>query len=686
MAPLGSLLGGVGGGVIGSAVVELVGDSAKLKKDVALAQKQVDSSTKGMAASGAKFGTAWKIGALVAGAAIIKFGASSVQAFKEAQLVGAQTENVIRSTGGAANVTAEQVGNLAQRMQDYSGVEDEVIQRGQNLLLTFTNIRNEVGAGNDIFNQASEIMLDMSVAMNQGSLQGLDMKTTVIQLGKALQDPIRGMTALRRVGVNFNDAQAETIAKLVESGDLLSAQKLILAELRTEFGGAAKAAGDTFAGSLAKLSNKVDDLQEKVGAALVPILSVLVDAADDVVGVVGPLLIGIAKLIGGFGDDLPQAIELSVTALAALTRHPVIATIAALVALFDELRGRVDIFSTSAKENGAVVGALDAVYKPLRDSMGSTFQELMGGQSAMEGATVSAAGMTVAMQNSSAAIRESGVAAVQGADDQQALADAHMAAAGAAREQQLAELSLAGGLLGIEAAGIDAAASQRELREAQAEVNRLTENGKRGTAEYREALRNLREAQLNAVQSQLSLRESVLNYAKELVDAGGSTRDAKALIRDLGRDAGLSAGDIRQLISRIDEYRNAIERVPTSRTTTFTIKIAGANVPLSQLTGGELGGIVAGQSGFITKGPTILVGEGRRSTFAGMGSEAVIPFDERGIGILAKALGKAGGGRSLAIGKIDLYVDASGVPPDGPEFARAVADALYGMMLDEVGT
>ena len=124
----------------------------------------------------------------------------------------AQTNAVLKSTGGAANVTAKEVSSLAESLMQKSGVDDEAIASGENLLLTFTNIRNEAGKGNDIFNQATGVMLDMSVALGQ------DMKTSAIQVGKALNDPIKGMTALQRVGVSLHRRPEEDDQRMQESG------------------------------------------------------------------------------------------------------------------------------------------------------------------------------------------------------------------------------------------------------------------------------------------------------------------------------------------------------------------------------------------------------------------------------------------------------------------------------------
>src|SRR6266542_2279421 len=74
--------------------------------------------------------------------------------FEESQKVANQTGAVLKSTGGAAHVTAKQVSGLADAISQKSGIDDEAIQSGENMLLTFKNIRNEAGRGNDIFNQS----------------------------------------------------------------------------------------------------------------------------------------------------------------------------------------------------------------------------------------------------------------------------------------------------------------------------------------------------------------------------------------------------------------------------------------------------------------------------------------------------------------------------------------------------
>lgn len=244
-----------------------------------------------------RFGSVIKTGALAAGAAIGTGLAISAKVgfdeFNEGQKVAAQTAAVLKSTGSAANVTAKQIDQMATSMMMKTGIDDEAIKTGSNLLLTFTNIRNEVGKGNDIFNQANKTVQDMSVALGQ------DTKSSAIQLGKALNDPIRGITALRRVGVSFNDAQTETITGLVESGKTMKAQKLILAELHKEFGGSAEAAGKTFSGQLNVLKETFRNTAGEIVGRFMPLI---VSLAKVVLPLVARGLEFVADWLGKFGD------------------------------------------------------------------------------------------------------------------------------------------------------------------------------------------------------------------------------------------------------------------------------------------------------------------------------------------------------------------------------------------------
>jgi phage-related protein len=201
-----------------------------------------------------------------AGLAVIDFFKGTMDEARESIRTNNLTAAAIKSTGGVAKVTADQVGALATKLSNLTGVDDELIQSGENLLLTFTNIRNQAGKNNDIFNQATVVAEDMTAALNDGAVTQEGLKASSIQLGKALNDPIKGITALQRVGVTFSAEQKKQIENFMKHNDIMSAQKVILAELNKEFGGAAAAAADPAQKAQVAWKN----FQEEIGLRLMP--------------------------------------------------------------------------------------------------------------------------------------------------------------------------------------------------------------------------------------------------------------------------------------------------------------------------------------------------------------------------------------------------------------------------------
>lgn len=187
----------------------------------------------------------------------------SIKVAMDHQQVMSQTAQVLRSTKDASGETANAIGNLATSLSEVTPFSEDTVQSGENLLLTFT------GIGKQVFPQATQAMLDMAQAMHQGPEQG------AIMLGKALNDPATGLTALTRVGVTFSAQEKEQIKTMMAHNDIIGAQKIMLKELETEFGGSAQAAGKTFSGALQILQNNLEDVKIKIGTALLPILAQL---------------------------------------------------------------------------------------------------------------------------------------------------------------------------------------------------------------------------------------------------------------------------------------------------------------------------------------------------------------------------------------------------------------------------
>jgi len=231
--------------------------------DLDLDTKKFHAETSKISSSIGDFGKKLAVGAAVAGAAVTAFGISAVKSFQDSENAGAQLNAVLKSTGGVAGWTADEANKLASSLQKTTMFSDEAVLSAENMLLTFTNI------GKEVFPDATKTVLDMSQALGQ------DTKSSAIQLGKALNNPIDGITALTRVGVKFTDAQKTQIESLVKAGKTMEAQKIILGELKTEFGGSAEAAGKTFAGKMAILKNQMDDVKESIGGMIVGALTPL---------------------------------------------------------------------------------------------------------------------------------------------------------------------------------------------------------------------------------------------------------------------------------------------------------------------------------------------------------------------------------------------------------------------------
>ncbi len=191
-------------------------------------------------------------------AGLIAFGKKAVGAWIEQENAVNKLEAVLKSTGGVFELTSLELQEMAAGLQKVTSFGDEAIIKAQSLLLTFTQI------GSDVFPQATEAILNMSTAM------GTDLQSNVIQLGKALNDPILGISALTRVGIQLTETQKKQIKSFAEQGDTAAAQKIIIGELETQFGGLAKSMRKTTEGEMKQMTMAFGDMTEAIGEGLAP--------------------------------------------------------------------------------------------------------------------------------------------------------------------------------------------------------------------------------------------------------------------------------------------------------------------------------------------------------------------------------------------------------------------------------
>lgn len=181
----------------------------------------------------------------------------AVRAFSEQQVAVAKLNQTLRSTSFAARLSSRELQGLAANLQRLTGIGDETIISMQGILLTFTKIKGQ------IFKDATEAIIDVSVAMGQ------DLQQSAIQVGKALNDPIIGVSALSRVGIQFTDTQKQLIKQFVRTNQIAKAQRVILDELNVQFGGTA-ANLDSTSFAMKRVQAAFGDFLETGGGKLAP--------------------------------------------------------------------------------------------------------------------------------------------------------------------------------------------------------------------------------------------------------------------------------------------------------------------------------------------------------------------------------------------------------------------------------
>jgi len=236
------------------------------------------------------------LGLAIGAQGLVRSIGSAISRAEEMDSQYAITEKIIEDTGGAAGLTANQIKVMNREMAETTGIDKAVLTQASNVMLTFANVKDTAGEMNDVFSRSVELTADMATVFGGSAVDSAK------QLGKALNDPIKGVTALSRTGVQFTDQQKKQIKVLVESGKTLEAQKLILEELDTQVGGTAAASAD----ATAIMARSFDEVTEAIGAELLPtvkeITPIVSKAAKASIPLVGALAREFADAAGGVVD------------------------------------------------------------------------------------------------------------------------------------------------------------------------------------------------------------------------------------------------------------------------------------------------------------------------------------------------------------------------------------------------
>lgn len=307
-----------GSSLIGNLAVLLTMDTAAFEKGTTHAQKLLRGTQRQFENMAKKIYGVGQTLSLSVTAPLVAFGTVAVREATEAAHAMGQVESVLKSMGPVAGKTAEQLKKAANAFETESLFEaDEILTKVTANMLTFGNV-----AGQN-FDRAQQAAINLSARLGQ------DLQSSTIQVGKALNDPIKGMTALQRVGVQFTATQKEQIKAFVASGQAAKAQGVILGELERQFSGAAQAAQNT--DPFNKAADAFRQMAEQVGTALLPIIPVFTDAIVSLANAfsslspetqkwviiaaaagaaLGPLLIGIGGLVSAAGLLLPLFVKL----------------------------------------------------------------------------------------------------------------------------------------------------------------------------------------------------------------------------------------------------------------------------------------------------------------------------------------------------------------------------------------
>ena len=245
-----------------------VGDSSRLNK----ANKEAESGLKKLGDGFKKFGKAAAIGAAAAGVAAVAVGKKLFDAAESASTANARIETIATSMdlfGDAAGEVSGRLVNLANDQARLTGVSRETIKETSALLLTFGEVAKSADEVGGVFDRAQEAALDLAAA-GFGSATG-----NAQALGKALNDPIRGITALTRSGVTFTEEERERIRVLQESNRLGEAQAIVLEAIEQQVGGTAAAT----ANASDRIRESFGVIVDQIALALAPTFEKLTDVA-----------------------------------------------------------------------------------------------------------------------------------------------------------------------------------------------------------------------------------------------------------------------------------------------------------------------------------------------------------------------------------------------------------------------
>ncbi|QJD49831.1 tape measure protein [Microbacterium phage AvGardian] len=246
--------------------------------------------------SGSKFAAGMKAAMAVGSAAIVagvtKIFNTGMEELKFGEKISAQTDQLIKNTG--FKMKTSEIEDFTLALSKLSGVSEEELQQAGNSLIRFGDLSKEN------YQKAVASINDMAAS-------GKDAAATGEMLGKALAEPEKAATLLKRSGVLLTEEQKALITQFTEAGDKASAQAVILDGLEATYGGMAETAGGTLEGKLNKLNNAWENVAGSMVELVIPaidgimsILTPLVTALEENPALTAAVAIGLGVLAAAF--------------------------------------------------------------------------------------------------------------------------------------------------------------------------------------------------------------------------------------------------------------------------------------------------------------------------------------------------------------------------------------------------
>jgi hypothetical protein len=220
---------------------------------------QADNDAKGFAGGLKKYGKIAAAAFVVAGAAAaayaVKIGIDGVKAAVEDEASQKQLAEALKNTTNATDAQIKSTEAYITKQQLAFGVADTKLRPA---LANLARATSDVGKAQELTNLA----LDISAST------GRDLETVSLTLAKAYNGNIGALTKL---GIPLD----ENIKKTKDFN-------VVQDELVRLFGGAAKANTETYAGQLAIVTERVGELKESIGVALLPTMKTLLEEVNKV--------------------------------------------------------------------------------------------------------------------------------------------------------------------------------------------------------------------------------------------------------------------------------------------------------------------------------------------------------------------------------------------------------------------